>query len=156
LLLIEDKEELSLGTGGECSSIIERFLEVPSPEPLSPAALQVLAIVAYEQPVTRADISRTRGVHSDGVVASLLLRGLVAEERRFAVAGGLLPLITTASFLRHLGLGSLRELRPLATEGAALAAVTVQPGRNCDQGDQECIHVPGVGALGSLRRDRDR
>jgi enhancing lycopene biosynthesis protein 2 len=49
--------------------------------------VQVLAIVAYEQPVTHADINRIRGVESEGVVASLLVGGFVAEERRFAVRG---------------------------------------------------------------------
>jgi hypothetical protein len=73
LMLIEDREELSLATVGECAGVVERYLDVAQAEPVSPAALQVLAIVAYEQPVTRADISRIRGVDSDGVVASLLL-----------------------------------------------------------------------------------
>jgi chromosome segregation and condensation protein ScpB len=71
LLLVEDREELSLASSGECATVVDRYLDVPSAEPLSPAALQVLAIVAYEQPVTRADISRIRGVDSDGVVASM-------------------------------------------------------------------------------------
>jgi segregation and condensation protein B len=114
LMLIESGDELSLATSSECAAVVGRFLEVPPAEPLSPAALQVLAIIAYEQPVTRADISRIRGVDSDGVVTSLLSRGFVAEDRRFAVRGGPLPLMTTAAFVRHLGLGSLRELRPLA------------------------------------------
>jgi segregation and condensation protein B len=112
-MLIEDREELSLASSGECAAAVERFLEVPLAEPLSTAALQVLAIVAYEQPVTRVDIARIRGVDSDGVVASLLARGLVAEDRRRAVRGGLLPLITTASFLQQFGLASLTGLPSL-------------------------------------------
>jgi segregation and condensation protein B len=110
LMLIEDREELSLATSGECSAIVERFLSVADAEPLSPAALQVLAIVAYEQPVTRADISRVRGVDSDGVVVSLLIRGLIAEERQFSIRGASLPLVTTAAFLRYLGLQSLAQM----------------------------------------------
>jgi segregation and condensation protein B len=55
-----------------CTVVVERFPAVPRPDPLSPAALQVLTIVAYEQPVTRADIARIRGADSDGVV---FLRG---------------------------------------------------------------------------------
>jgi segregation and condensation protein B len=99
---------------------------VPHKEALSPAALQVLAIVAYEQPVTRADIARIRGVDSDGVVASLLARGLVAEDRRRAVRGGLLPLITTANFLRQLGLASLTELPPLRAVAQPLSVAREQ------------------------------
>jgi segregation and condensation protein B len=117
LMLIEHGEELSLASSGECSAVVERFLEVSHAEPLSPAALQVLAIVAYEQPVTRADISRVRGIESDGVVSSLLARGLVAEERRFSIRGALLPLVTTAAFLRYLGLQSLAQM-PAPSHGA--------------------------------------
>jgi chromosome segregation and condensation protein ScpB len=82
-------------------------------EPLSAAAPQVLAIVAYEQPVTRADITRIRGVDSDGVVSLLLARGLIAEQRHFALSGASLPLVTTAALLRYLGLQSLAQLPPL-------------------------------------------
>jgi segregation and condensation protein B len=110
LMLIEDRRELSLTTGGECAAVIERFLQVQQAEPLSPAALQALAIIAYEQPVTRADISRIRGIDSDGVVASLITRGLVAEEHRFALRGASVPLVTSAAFLRQFGLASLAEL----------------------------------------------
>jgi excisionase family DNA binding protein len=69
LMLIESGEELSLATCGECSAVVEKFLETSREEAVSPAALQVLAIVAYEQPVTRADITRIRAVDSNGVVA---------------------------------------------------------------------------------------
>jgi segregation and condensation protein B len=113
LMLIEHGEELSLATGGDCAPVVERFLEVSKPEPLSAAALQVLAIVAYEQPVSRADITRIRGVDSDGVVASLITRGLIAEEHRFALRGASVPLVTSAAFLRQFGLSSVAQL-PLA------------------------------------------
>jgi segregation and condensation protein B len=106
-MLVEDREELSLATSGECAPVVERFLEVSSTEALSAAALQVLAIIAYEQPVTRADIARIRSVDSDGVVVSLLARGLVAEEHRFAGRGAPVPLVTTTQFLQHFGLNSL-------------------------------------------------
>jgi segregation and condensation protein B len=129
LLLIEDREELSLASSGECSVIIERFLEVPKPEPLSPAALQVLAIVAYEQPVTRADISRIRGVDSDGVVASLISRALVAEEHRFALRGASIPLVTSAAFLRQFGLASLAELPASVAFNLALSSNTEKSGQ---------------------------
>ncbi len=127
LSLVEDGDELSLATSGACSSLVERFLQVPPKEPLSAAALQVLAIVAYEQPVTRADISRIRGVDSDGVVASLLAHGLLAEERGFAIRGGPLSLVTTAGFLRHLGLGSLAELPPLGSFASPAPSLAEAP-----------------------------
>ncbi len=115
LALVEHADTLELASAGDCAALIERALAVAPPEPLSSAAHQVLAIVAYEQPVTRADIERLRGVESGGVIESLLARGLVAEERRFGVRGGPVPLMTTAAFLRQFGLSSLADLPPLVS-----------------------------------------
>jgi segregation and condensation protein B len=70
----------------------------------------VLAIVAYEQPVTRADIRSIRGVASDGPVETLMARRLVAEDPRFGGRGRPSFLITTELFLRRFGLGSLADL----------------------------------------------
>jgi len=85
---------------------------MPRPEPLSLAALEVLSIVAYEQPVTRADISHIRATDSSGVIETLLARGLVVDDPRFGGRGRPSFLVTTAAFLRLLGLGSLAELPP--------------------------------------------
>ncbi len=115
LALVEHTDTLELASAGDCAAVIERALAVTPPEPLSSAAHQVLAIVAYEQPVTRADIERIRGVESGGVIEALLARGLLAEERRFGVRGGPVPLMTTAAFLRQFGLSSLAELPPLVS-----------------------------------------
>ena len=82
------------------------------PEPLSQAALEVLAIVAYEQPVSRADISHIRGTDSSGVVDTLLARGLIADDARYGGRGRPAFLVTTDQFLRSMGLGSLAELPP--------------------------------------------
>jgi len=98
--------------------VVERYLQAPPLEPLSSAAHQALAIVAYEQPVTRADVERLRGVESGGVIDSLLARGLVAEERRSGVRGGPVPLMTTAAFLRQFGLSSLADLPLLVAANA--------------------------------------
>jgi segregation and condensation protein B len=72
----------------------------------------VLAIVAYEQPVTRADISSIRRTDSSGVVETLLARGLIADDPRFGGQGRPSFLVTTEQFLRYLGLGSLVDLLP--------------------------------------------
>ncbi|MBV9358317.1 MAG: SMC-Scp complex subunit ScpB [Chloroflexi bacterium] len=113
LRLEEDGQNLALVSAPDCAAVVERHLGEPQTEALSQAALQVLAVIAYEQPVTRADITRIRGVDSDGVVSLLVGRGLVADERDFALRGVSLPLVTTARFLRQFGLGSLAELPPL-------------------------------------------
>lgn len=72
----------------------------------------MLSIVAYEQPVTRADISHIRATDSSGVIETLLARGFIADDPRFGGRGRPSFLATTAHFLRLLGLGSLAELPP--------------------------------------------
>jgi segregation and condensation protein B len=99
-------------SGPECADTIERHLGQPAPEALSQAALDTLAIIAYEQPVTRADIRSIRSVDSDAVVETLRARGLVAEDPRFGGRGRPGFLITTAAFLQYFGLNSLSSLPP--------------------------------------------
>lgn len=92
---------------------VEKFLLDGQRARLSQAALETLAVVAYRQPVSRARISGVRGVNVDGVVRTLLTRGLITEigvdEEHGAVLYG-----TTAQFLQRLGLRSLDDLPPLA------------------------------------------
>jgi segregation and condensation protein B len=78
--------------------------------PLSPAALETLAIVAYRQPVTRADIEAVRGVSADGVVITLAERGLIREVGRKPAPGRPVLYGTTEDFLRFVGLRSLADL----------------------------------------------
>jgi segregation and condensation protein B len=63
--------------------LLERFLNRPTPEPLSQAAMEVLSIVAYEQSITRAEISHIRGTDSSGVIETLLARQLTEDDPRF-------------------------------------------------------------------------
>jgi segregation and condensation protein B len=115
LAVLESGDEVQLVSAPDCGPLVERFLDRPPPEPLSPAALEVLSIVAYEQPVTRADISHIRGTDSSGVIETLFARGLIADDPRFGGRGRPSFLATTADFLRSLGLGSLAELPPRPT-----------------------------------------
>ncbi|HEX6971374.1 MAG TPA: SMC-Scp complex subunit ScpB [Limnochordia bacterium] len=80
---------------------------------LSQAALEVLAIVAYRQPVTRAEIDALRGVRSDAAIASLLERELIEEVDRAGGPGRPIRYGTTEAFLVHLGLDSLTDLPPV-------------------------------------------
>ena len=73
LALLESDDEIQLTSAPDCGPLVERFLDRPPPEPLSLAALEVLSIVAYEQPVTRADISHIRATDSSGVSRHFLL-----------------------------------------------------------------------------------
>ena len=112
LALLESDDKIHLTSAPDCGPLVERFLDKPAPEPLSLAALEVLSIIAYEQPVTRADISHIRATDSSGVIETLLARGLVADDPRFGGRGRPSFLVTTAAFLRALGIGSLAELPP--------------------------------------------
>ncbi|RSX54220.1 segregation and condensation protein ScpB [Bifidobacterium goeldii] len=80
---------------------------------LSQAALEALAVIAYKQPVTRAQIAAIRGVNSDGVIRSLMVRGLVREEGVDEESRAAL-LVTSAVFLEKMGLDSLDQLPSLA------------------------------------------
>lgn len=100
----------------ECAEWIRKALEVRKPPQLSPPALEVLTIVAYFQPVTRAYIDQVRGVDSSYTVGLLSERGLIEESGRLTVPGRPLLYRTTRNFLRTFNLSSLDELPPLPDE----------------------------------------
>jgi len=93
--------------------IVEAFLLEGQRSRLSQAALETLAVIAYRQPVTRARISAIRGVNVDGVVRTLLSRGLITEDGTDPVTGGGLYR-TTPTFLEKMGISSVDELPSLA------------------------------------------
>ncbi len=95
---------------------VKKALDVRRNTPLSPAALEVLAIIAYNQPVSRSFIEQVRGVDSSAVVASLAEKGLVAEAGRLDLPGKPVAFRTTDAFLRTFGITSLAELPPLHAE----------------------------------------
>lgn len=89
---------------------IKKVMQERRNVPLSPAALEVLAAIAYNQPVTRAYVEQVRGVDSSGIIASLTEKGLLEEEGRLELPGRPIAYRTTAHFLRTFGLSSLDEL----------------------------------------------
>lgn len=97
--------------------------------PLSPAALEVLAIISYMQPITRAEIDEIRGVSSESSLSTLLDRGLINEVGRKDAPGRPILFATTKAFLVYFGLKDLAELPPL-TEFTELE-------NNLDDGNQE-------------------
>lgn len=101
---------LQLVSAPEATSALERFLGVSQPQKLSPAALEVLAIIAYRQPVTRAGLEAIRGVDSSGVVRSLLARELIYEVGRAETIGRPVLYGTTSQFLHIFGITSLDQL----------------------------------------------
>jgi segregation and condensation protein B len=94
--------------------VIEQYVLSWDTRRLSQAALEALAVVAYHQPVTRAGINAVRGVNSEGVLASLVEKGLVREVGRDKNAGNAILYGTTRTFLEKFGLKDINELPPLA------------------------------------------
>jgi segregation and condensation protein B len=102
-----------LMTHPEASSYVEQFVLSSRHARLTKASLETLAVVAYKQPVTRHQISSVRGVDSDGVLRSLVERGLLQEVGRDDGPGRAVLYGTTVSFLERLGLPSLADLPSL-------------------------------------------
>jgi segregation and condensation protein B len=97
----------------EYAPVVEKFLLDGAQAKLTQAALETLAVIAYRQPVSRSRVSSVRGVNVDGVVRTLLTRGLIREMGEEGEFGATLY-GTTSYFLQRLGLGSLDELPALA------------------------------------------
>jgi segregation and condensation protein B len=104
---------VQLTTAPELGETVERFLGLEATSRLSRAALETLAIIAYQQPVTRPSVDSVRGVNSDGVIKSLLSKGLLQEVGRSEGPGRPILFGTTPQFLQHFGLSSLTELPAL-------------------------------------------
>jgi segregation and condensation protein B len=100
-------------TREDCAPLVERFVSDGQEVRLTQAALETLAVVAYRQPVSRARVSAVRGVNCDGVMRTLVLRGLTEEAGTDKETGAILYR-TTGYFLERLGLASLEDLPDLA------------------------------------------
>jgi segregation and condensation protein B len=100
-------------TREDCAPLVERFVRDGQEVRLTQAALETLAVIAYRQPVSRARVSAVRGVNCDGVIRTLVLRGLVQDSGTDPETGAILYR-TTGYFLERLGMASLDELPDLA------------------------------------------
>lgn len=109
-------ERVQMVTAPEAAPHIERFLDLELSSTLSAPALETLAIVAYQQPITRAQIEAVRGVNCDSVLRTLVSKGLIEEVGRLPQAGRPIIYGTTFEFLQHFGLQDLAELPPLEKE----------------------------------------
>lgn len=107
------RDTVQLATHPRFAVQVRRFLGLERETRLSAPALETLAIVAYQQPVTRAEVEAVRGVDCSGVLATLHGRGLIESVGRLDTVGHPLQYGTTPAFLRHFGLRSLDALPPL-------------------------------------------
>lgn len=103
-------------TKKEYEPYIRNAFEIKRNAPLSQAAMEVLAVVAYNQPVTRAFAEQVRGVDCSGVMSTLAEKGLIEEAGRLDLPGKPIAYKTTPLFLRSFGLSSLEDLPPIADE----------------------------------------
>src|SRR5262245_22999323 len=108
--LIEKAEGWQLATDARFARWIRQLFPAPKPARLSAPALETLAIIAYRQPITRADVEAVRGVNIDGVLQTLMERGLVKIAGRAEIPGRPLLYETTQFFLDRFGLRNLDEL----------------------------------------------
>ncbi len=107
-----------MGTNPANADFVYNLLHTKMQTTLTPQALVTLSIIAYKQPITRAEIERVRGVNSDGPIETLLGKKLIQETGRSEAVGRPILYATTEAFLRHFGLQSLADLPPLpAAEG---------------------------------------
>lgn len=102
-----------LTTKPELANTIKKLVENPNSQVLSTASLEVLAIIAYKQPITRAEIEDLRGVKSERPIQTLASRGLIREVGRAEGTGRAILYGTTKEFLNYFGLSNLSELPPL-------------------------------------------
>ncbi|MGC8787451.1 MAG: SMC-Scp complex subunit ScpB [Anaerolineae bacterium] len=113
LRLQRTDRQVQFVTAPEAASDVERFLGLDNRTRLSAAALETLALIAYRQPITRAQIEAIRGVNCDGVLRTLLSHGLIAAVGRLEQAGRPILYGTTFEFLQYFGLTDLSELPSL-------------------------------------------
>ncbi len=107
------RERVQIVSAPEAAAAVQKFLGIDESGRLSAAALETLAIIAYRQPVTRPAIEAVRGVNCDGVLQTLLTRGLIQEVGRMETAGRPILYATTFEFLQNFGLSGVEELPPL-------------------------------------------
>ncbi len=103
----------TLRVARDCETAVERFAGARRPDDLSPALLETLAVVAYLQPTTRAEVAQVRGVSSEWALTSLVERGLVEESGRADTPGAPILYATSARFLQLFGLRGLTDLDDL-------------------------------------------
>ncbi len=124
--LVRMENTYQLATKEKYAGYIKKMFDIKRRTPLSPAALEVLAVVAYNQPVTKSFIEQVRGVDCSGVVTTLVEKGLIEERGRLELPGKPLLYGTTKNFLRCFGISDLTELPPLPKNENASEEVAEQ------------------------------
>jgi segregation and condensation protein B len=139
LCLLQLENRWQIATKKQYGDYVKKILDTRRSTPLSPAALETLTIIAYNQPVSRSFIEQVRGVDSSSSVSGLLEKGLIEEAGRLDLPGHPVSFRTTDVFLRTFGITSLTELPPLHEPAqaaplpeSALAAELAKPAGEAD------------------------
>ncbi len=137
LALWNTDDRYQLVTKPETAEVVRKSMEIRRDIPLSPASFEVLAIIAYRQPVTKAYVEQTRGVDCSGIISNLVQKGLIEEKGRLELPGRPLLYGTTDNFLRCFGIETLQQLPDLTEielEAGQSAADTAE--------DSEQVQLP--------------
>ncbi|MCL1830159.1 MAG: SMC-Scp complex subunit ScpB [Oscillospiraceae bacterium] len=126
ICILQMENRYQLATRPTYVEFVRKALNTRRNTPLSTAAMETLAIIAYNQPVTRSFIEQVRGVDSSSSVSGLLDKGLVAEAGRLNLPGRPISFRTTDVFLRSFGMNSLEELPPARDQAEQLSDMMVQ------------------------------
>ena len=113
IMLLRLQNTYQLASDEQYAEYIKKAFDIKRKTPLSPAALEVLAVVAYNQPITKAFIEQVRGVDCSGVITTLVEKGLIEERGRLELPGRPLLYGTTKNFLRCFSISDLSELPKL-------------------------------------------
>ena len=137
ICLVKLDEKYQLTTRSKFSEYIRRVLEVRKNTPLSPAAFEVLAVIAYNQPVTKSFIEQVRGVDCSGVITTLCQKKLIEEKGRLELPGRPLVYGTTADFLRCFSVSSLDELPDLPDKEGSDRQLMIDDIKPDDESDEQ-------------------
>ncbi|MCL1831674.1 MAG: SMC-Scp complex subunit ScpB [Oscillospiraceae bacterium] len=121
LILLELAKSYQIATKPMFAPYVKEAVELRRSVPLTAAAMEVLAIIAYNQPVSKAFVEQVRGIDSGSVVNTLNNRGLIEEAGRLDLPGRPIAYRTTEAFLRCFGLAKLNQLPPLPNENEQLS-----------------------------------
>ena len=126
IVIVRLENTYQMASDERFAEYIKKAFDMRRRTPLSSAALEVLAVVAYNQPVTKSFIEQVRGVDCSGVVSTLVEKGLIEERGRLELTGKPLLYGTTKNFLRCFGISDLSELPALPKEENAVDDVAEQ------------------------------
>ena len=124
--LVRLEDALQLCTRQEYGDYVSKFLQIKRTAPMSKAALEALAVVAYRQPVTKGYVEKVRGVDCSGIMNTLISRNLIEECGRLDAPGKPILYRTTPDFLRCFGMSSLKELEPETNEPRQIELEEIQ------------------------------